>query len=160
MGREALAIHGHVQLEVIRPDGSVERTEGSNTVVDGGRQLVAQLLSGTASSPIFSIVAGVSDKETVSDLTKMIEPDGIEPVPIPMEDVKVKNGIITLKASFPAADKERLIKEAGLMISAKAGDSELSTLYNRALVKPNQTVRVKEVLTLTWTLAFAPPGAI
>lgn len=158
MGREALAIHGHVYLEVTRPDGSVAVAEGTNRVVDGGRQLVAQLLSGAASNPAFAIVAGVSDAETASDLTKMIEPDGIEPVPV--TDVTVKEGIVTLKGAFPTADKERLIKEAGLMLTCQVGDSTLSTLYNRALVKPNQTVRVKEVLSLTWTLAFAPPGSV
>lgn len=157
MAHEGLAIHGRVRLAVIRPDGSVSEARGTNTVVDGGRQLVAQILSGVAGSPSFAIVAGVSDAETVPDLTKMMEPDGIEPVPV--TDVKVKDGIITLKAAFPAADKERLIKEAGLMLSCKVGETEISTLYNRALVKPHQTVRVKEVLTLTWTLAFAPPGA-
>lgn len=158
MGRELFAIHGHVKLEVTRPDGSTATSEGSNTVVNGGRQLVAQLLSGAASNPSFAVVAGVSDAETAPDLTKMIEPDGIEPVPV--STVTVKEGVVTLKGSFPAADKDRLIKEAGLMLTCQVGEGSVSTLYNRALIKPNQSVGEKEVLTLTWTLAFAPPGAI
>lgn len=154
MAREALVIRGYVQLEVVRPDGTVVMAEGANSVVDGGRQLVAQLVTGLAESPRFAITAGISDAETVPDLTKLYEPDGL--IPVAVTDVKIKEGIATLRASFPAAERERLIKEAGLMLTCKVGDEEVSTLYNRALVKPHQTVRVKEVLTLTWQLSFAP----
>lgn len=156
MAREALSIRGYVELEVTRPDGSVARASGSNMVVDGGRQLVAQLMTGQASSPAFAITAGISDEETVDDLTKLYEPDGLEPVIV--EEPQIKDGIVTLKASFPPAEQERLIKEAGLLLTCKIGkkEEEVTTLYNRALVKPHQTVRNKEVLTLTWQLSFAP----
>lgn len=156
MAREALAIRGYVELEVTRPDGSVARAWGHNMVVDGGRQLVAELLTGQANSPAFAVTAGISDAETVLDLTKLFDPDGLEPVAVTSS--KIKEGIITLRASFPPAERERLIKEAGLMLTCKVGEDEVTTLYNRALVKPHQTVRVKEVLTLTWQLAFAPQG--
>ncbi|MFZ5816342.1 MAG: hypothetical protein ACOY93_13765 [Bacillota bacterium] len=157
MGHESLAIHGVVRLEVTRSDGTVVRSEGRNTVVDGGRQMVAQLLSGAATGPSFAIAAGVSAEPTVPDLTKLYDPDGLEPVPV--TEVRVKEGVVTLRASFPPAERERLIKEAGLMLTCTLGESQVTTLYNRALVKPHQTVRAKEVLTLTWTLAFAPQGA-
>ncbi len=160
MAYEPLAIRGHVTLEVTRPDGTIiERAEGHNAVVNGGRQMVAELLAGQLYSPRFAIAAGISAEETVPDLTKLFEPDGLEPVPV--TDVTIKDGIIRLKAAFPAAERERLIKEAGLMLTAVQGgdaETEQTTLYNRALVKPHVTVRVKEVLTLTWQLAFAPQG--
>lgn len=157
MARETLAIRGYVEVEVTRPDGSVARAAGSNMVVDGGRQLVAKLLTGEVHSPIFAITAGVSDAETSADLTKLFDPDGLEPVTV--TDVKIKDGIITLRASFPKAEQERLIKEAGLLLTCKVGEEDQTTLYNRALVRPNQTVRAKEILTLTWQLSFAPQGA-
>ncbi|MFZ5824102.1 MAG: hypothetical protein ACOY94_07230 [Bacillota bacterium] len=156
MAREPLVIRGYVEVEVTRPDGSTARAAGSNAVVDGGRQLVAKLLTGEAQSPTFAITAGVSDKETVSDLTKLFDPDGLEPVTV--TDVKIKDGVITLRGSFPKAERERLIKEAGLLLTCKVGEEEVTTLYNRALVKPQQSVRAKEVLTLTWQLSFAPQG--
>jgi|GEM_PF-6652692 len=158
MAHEALAIRGHVLLEVTHPDGSTERAEGHNSVVDGGRQMVAQLLAGLLQSPRFAITAGISAEETLPDLTKLFDPDGLEPVPV--ADVTIKDGILRLRASFPPADRERLIKEAGLLLTATHPDTtEVSTLYNRALVKPHVTVRVKETLTLTWQLSFAPQGA-
>lgn len=157
MAREAFTIRGYVELEVTRSDGSVARAAGSNMVVDGGRQLVAKLLTGQAHSPTFAITAGISAAETAPDLTKLFDPDGLEPVTV--TDVKIKNGIITLRGSFPRAERERLIKEAGLLLTCKVGEEDQTTLYNRALVRPHPTVRAKEVLTLTWQLSFAPQGA-
>lgn len=157
MALEALAIRGELLLEITRPDGSQTEVRATNAVVDGGRQLVAQLLTGVARSPSFFIVAGVSEKETVADLTKLFDPDGLEPVQV--TDIVAKGGIIQMKAAFPPAERERLIKEAGLMLACKVGESEVRTLYNRALIKPHQSVTVKDVLTLTWRLAFAPQGA-
>jgi hypothetical protein len=157
MPDESVRVYGHVTLEVTAPDGRlIARAEGTNTVVDGGRDLLAKLLAGKATAPAFEVAAGVLDSPTVADLTKLFNTDGLAEV---AATVASSAGTVTLTGAFPAADKERSIKEAGLMLTCMQDGLATRTLYNRALVKPAQTVRVGEVLTLTWTLGFAPPSA-
>lgn len=154
MAHESVRMAGKVVLEIHTRDGElVARAEGRNAVMDGGRQLLAKLLSGRAAEPQFFMVAGISDKETTTDLLQLIDPDGLEPQKL--EQPKSDNGELRMSGSFPPADKERVISEAGLMLECKTDDDGGRTLYNRVLVAPAPRVRKEDVLTLTWTLSFA-----
>lgn len=156
MPDESVRLIGHLTLEITAGDGSGEviaRSDYRNTVVDGGRRLLAQLLSGEAAAPQFAIVAGIDGRDTLPDLTKLFNTDGLNPATAKRQ--AASPGQVKLKGSFPKADKERLIQEAGLMLTCTVGQTQISTLYNRVLVKPAQTVRADEVLSLTWTLSFA-----
>ncbi|HLO01496.1 MAG TPA: hypothetical protein VK191_00055 [Symbiobacteriaceae bacterium] len=158
MNRADLTPHGAVHLTVLGPDGkrTAERS-GTNTVVGGGRSLLAQLLTGAATHPQFKATIGIEGAPTLPDLTKLLQPDGIQPQPV--TEVQAKDGTISLKATFPAADKDRQIAETGLMLACTIDANLSETLYNRALVQPALPLRSGEVLTLTWTLSFTAPGA-
>lgn len=56
---EGIAVHGDWKIEVYDPDGTLaESHEFSNHLTDGGRSLLAQLLTGVGSSPEWEIVLG------------------------------------------------------------------------------------------------------
>ncbi|MDB4896880.1 MAG: hypothetical protein JWN15_3142, partial [Firmicutes bacterium] len=154
MPEESVLVHGHVILEVTTASGMPgDSVEGTNTVVDGGRRLLANLLAGTAGSPAFEAVVGIGTGDTKPDMTTLYDTDGLSGVRGELESA---DGKITLRGVFPAGEKERSLNEAGLVLTCRVGDKEETTLYNRAQVKPPLTVRVGEVLTVTWTLTFAP----
>lgn len=158
MNRADLTPHGAVRLTVLGPDGGqIAERSGTNTVVNGGRRLLAQLLTGAATQPQFKAAIGITGDPTQSDLTKLFQPDGV--LPQPVTEVQAKDGTISLKATFQAAEKDREIAETGLMLACNIGSNLEETLYNRALVQPPLPLRSGESLTLTWTLSFTAPGA-
>lgn len=158
MNRADLTPHGAVHMTVLGPTGErIAERFGTNTVVGGGRHLLAQLLTGAATHPQFKAAIGIDGTATTPDLTKLFQPDGVQPQPV--TEVQAKDGTISLKATFPAAEKDRQIAETGLMLACTISDNLEERLYNRALVQPPLTLRSGEVLTLTWTLSFTAPGA-
>lgn len=159
MSQECVGIRGCVHLQVIGPDGStVGEARATNTVVDGGRQLIAQLLAGVASSPVFQLTAGVEGmRETSPEMQQLYNVDGLTPVDV--TEISAVGGEVRLKGAFPRADRDRTISEVGLILACTVNGEHVSRLYNRAKVEPAQVVRAKEVLTMSWTLTFAPQAA-
>ncbi|WP_211246704.1 hypothetical protein [Cohnella pontilimi] len=154
MTQDAIGIRGKVVIEVFDPGNElVSRTVAFNTVVDGGRALIAKLMSGEAKEPSFAIVAGISEKENSPDLTELYEPDGIEPLRV--ERVKSDSGNVVLSGSFKEADKDRQIREAGLELICLVDGTEFKTLYNRVRLKEATPVRKGQVLSMNWMLSFA-----
>lgn len=154
---ETVGVQGHLVMEVTMPGGRLlSRTEATNTVVTGGLNLIAQLLAGQATAPVFASVTGLSADPTDLVMVAMKESDGVAPVPASLES---SAGGLTLKSVFPKATQSRIVKEAGLMLTCQVNGQPVSTLYNRVLVQPSVSVPVDAELTLTWTLTFRPKAS-
>lgn len=159
MNRAAVILYGHAHLTVTGPDGTVRaRAEAANTVLTGGLSLLAQLLAGEAGQPRFAAIVGVSQIPTQADMTIIVSPDGW--LPAQVQELKATETQVTMKAIFAPAAADTVIHETGLELTCKLGaETEKTRLYNRAQVKPGLQVRSAEVLTVTWTLTFAPAAS-
>lgn len=164
MCHEKVGVLGRLVLEVMAPDGRVIcRRREQNTVLDGGRRLLALLLGDLATGPRFAVTVGTdTTTETKPDMTKLVAPGTIKSVPV--KRTSVNNATVILHATFAEfADPETTIGEAGLLVTVKRrapGDTEFTTeetlLYNRVRVLGEKlTVQKGETLDLTWELSFA-----
>jgi hypothetical protein len=158
MTTAAVHLHGHADLIVTAPDGSVTaRAEAHNMVLNGGLRYLALIIAGRATQPALGAIVGTSGAPSAPDMTIINAPEGWQPAAA--TNLTVDGPKVTFKATFAAAAADTVIQEAGVELSVRIEGADTTRLYNRAVINPGLQVRKDEVLTVNWTLTFGSAQA-
>ena len=159
MTHETVGVQGHLLLEVADGSGRVvHRCRGANTLLEGGRLMLARLLAGEAREPEFAMTLGGGDTDTSPTMRGLAKESAIRPVAV--KKARTKEAVVILQASFPVAEAEETIAEAGLTVTYKTGLTTVTELYNRVRVQPALKLKAGETLSATWELSFSPISAV
>lgn len=154
MGRETVSIAGRLLIDVRDPDGRlIGRRLGTNTVLSGGRQLLARMLAGQAQGPAFEVAVGTGSAATTPDMAALSEAAQLQPVAVETADTLANQ--VALQATFPLAAAAETIAEAGLLVTCATDTVTGPVLYNRVLIDPPLPLTAGQQLVTSWQLSFS-----
>ena len=143
-----LKIKGHLNLRVVRADGTIEEFDFKNLVVTYGLNLMAKYLSGgTVSTPVNHIAVGTGTTPPSSTNTAL----GVE---VSRKQASVAQGVgadahkVTFQATWAAGQLNNSFTEAGLFDAATAGNMFSRVTFAAVPVSSADT------LIATWVISF------
>lgn len=167
-----LRLRGQLVAVLTAPDGrELARREVTNTVLQAGAELVANLLTGQEGfGPLDGVAVGLDGTPSFPpyNLTGLVTTSGDETLAGPtvvaltpasftletqLDRLRVRVGV---RAVLPAGTATGTIREAALG-TRNAEGTALSRLYNRVILEPVEKAAEHE-LTLYWDV-FLPYGA-
>jgi hypothetical protein len=145
---------GRMRLEVRGPGGRVvAERRATNIVLRGGAELIAKLVTGTASKPINQVGVGFATEVADAGATALTGKDGVAPPPptaIPADSFTIdatrpRAVAISVASVYHPQSELTDVSEAGLL----ADDD----LYNQVVFEP-VTLRVGQDVTIFWEIEF------
>lgn len=138
---------GHVLVEAHDRDGvCVFRSEGDNMIVNGGRDLFADLIAdNTGTRPSYMAVGTGSTAITVSDTTLESELDRNA-----IALTSSASGVVTYKAFWGMSEAAGTLANVGLFNDPSAGTMIAAYVLDSTVAKD-----ATKSLTITWTITLA-----
>lgn len=137
--------YGHATLTIYRRDGTVEKTEGYNDLVDAGLKKIGDMLLGNTTENIIELNVGTNGDATTSSMTDLQSPAApTERLTIPADGKFRSNKLLTFSVLVPSTKYTRpvIIKEMAIYFSpAGSGDMLARALPTQKTLETGDAAR-------------------
>lgn len=141
--KEAMQIKGKLKIDLVR-DGKVIQTQTTdNLIVTAGKNLVAQLVSGSGTSFTHMAIGTSGTAEAVGNTAL-----GTETGRVTLTSKVATNNVISYVGDFPAGTGTGTIVEASVMNASSGG-----VMLNRATFSAVAKT-ASDALKITWDVTF------